>query len=160
MKKEWTWSKNESPVLKSAKQYSYSKTPISHEEQIEKLYPKRSKCNYDYDYEYEPENELITHENKEKDKDKDKDKDTHTHTNIDTDTDCTSRKELYLNNMFDFKDQYTRNKNGKHRHKQIENKRSMIIQTRINPYLKKNKYLDDIQTQDNFLRPKNSNIEC
>lgn len=43
--------------------------------------------------------------------------------------------------------------------KQYENNRSMIIQTKINPYLKSNKYLDDINTQDTYLRPKNSNTE-
>lgn len=130
--KEWVWSKNDSPIRKSAKQYSYSNIPLSHEEQIEKLYPKKKYQRNKYDdnqqeYEDEHDNDEI-HKNKE------------------------------LDNMFDFKQKFTRN--NVNRHKTLENKRSMIIQTKINPYLKKNKYLDDIQTQDDFLRPKNSNIEC
>ena len=124
---EWIWSKNDSPIRKSKKQYSYSNTPISHEEQIEKLYPKRSKFeNYDED-----------------------------EMNVE---DGNNKHDNPPDNMFSFKHKYTRNSDVKY--KNIENKRSMIIQTKINPYLKKNKYLDDIQTQDNFLRPKNSNIEC
>ena len=122
---EWIWSKNDSPVRKSKKQQqSYSTTPISHEEQIEKMYPKRNNFeNYDED--------------------------------------CVHGDDKHNNtaeDMFSFKHKYTRNSDVKY--KNIENKRSMIIQTKINPYLKKNKYLDDIQTQDDFLRPKNSNVEC
>ena len=43
----------------------------------------------------------------------------------------------------------------------INDKKSRIslIQTNINPYLKANKYIDDIKIQDNYLRPINSNIE-
>lgn len=124
---EWIWSKNDSPIRKSKKQSSYSNTPISHEEQIEKMYPKRNKFeNYDED-EMNEEDSNNKHDNQ-------------------------------MDDMFSFKHKYTRNSDVKY--KNIENKRSMIIQTKINPYLKKNKYLDDIQTQDNFLRPKNSNVEC
>jgi hypothetical protein len=125
---EWIWSKNDSPIRKSKKQYSYSNTPISHEEQIEKMYPKRNKFeNYDEG-------------------------------GVNVEDSSNKHDNNTYDDMFSFKYKYTRNNDTKY--KNIENKRSMIIQTKINPYLKKNKYLDDIQTQDNFLRPKNSNIEC
>ena len=35
--------------------------------------------------------------------------------------------------------------------------RDLIIQGLINPYLFENNYLDDINNQDRFLRPKDSN---
>ena len=37
--------------------------------------------------------------------------------------------------------------------------REMIIQTSINPFLSDHNYLDDLQVQDEFLRPKDSNIK-
>ena len=37
--------------------------------------------------------------------------------------------------------------------------RHMIIQTSINPFLSDHNYLDDLQVQDTFLRPKDSNIK-
>lgn len=59
--------------------------------------------------------------------------------------------------MFEFKYKFTR-ENDKEK---INEKKSRIslIQTNINPYLKANKYIDDIKIQDNYLRPINSNIE-
>ena len=37
--------------------------------------------------------------------------------------------------------------------------RHMIIQTAINPFISTENYLDDLQVQDTFLRPKDSNIK-
>ena len=37
--------------------------------------------------------------------------------------------------------------------------REMIIQTSINPFLSNHNYLDDLEVQDEFLRPKDSNIK-
>ena len=37
--------------------------------------------------------------------------------------------------------------------------RYMIIQTRINPFISTKSYIDDLRVQDQFLRPKDSNIE-
>jgi len=37
--------------------------------------------------------------------------------------------------------------------------RELIIQTSINPFLTDHNYLDDLQVQDKFLRPKDSNIK-
>jgi len=37
--------------------------------------------------------------------------------------------------------------------------RHMIIQTSINPFLSDHNYLDDLQVQAEFLRPKDSNIK-
>lgn len=37
--------------------------------------------------------------------------------------------------------------------------RYMIIQTPINPFISTENYLDDLQVQDVFLRPKDSNIK-
>jgi len=37
--------------------------------------------------------------------------------------------------------------------------REMIIQTSINPFLSDHNYLDDLQVQAEFLRPKDSNIK-
>jgi len=37
--------------------------------------------------------------------------------------------------------------------------RHMIIQTSINPFLSDHNYLDDLQVQNDFLRPKDSNIK-
>ena len=36
--------------------------------------------------------------------------------------------------------------------------REMHIQTNINPFIEKRNYVNDISTQDNFLRPLDSNI--
>ena len=36
--------------------------------------------------------------------------------------------------------------------------RDLMIQTSINPYMIKNDYLQDIDIQDNFLRPQDSNF--
>ncbi len=38
--------------------------------------------------------------------------------------------------------------------------RDLIIQTSINPFLSDHNYLDDLQVQADFLRPKDSNIKC
>jgi hypothetical protein len=38
-------------------------------------------------------------------------------------------------------------------------KRELIIQTSINPFLSDHNYLDDLQMQDKFLRPKDSNFK-
>ena len=38
------------------------------------------------------------------------------------------------------------------------NERRMISQINQNPFLIQNKYLDDLDIQDTFLKPKNSNI--
>ena len=59
--------------------------------------------------------------------------------------------------VYAFKYKFTRD-NDKEK---INEKQSRIslIQTNINPYLKKNKYIDDIKIQDNYLRPMNSNME-
>ena len=38
--------------------------------------------------------------------------------------------------------------------------REMIIQTSINPFLSDHNYLDDLQVQNDFLRPKDSNINA
>uniref|UniRef100_A0A6C0KIC1 Uncharacterized protein n=1 Tax=viral metagenome TaxID=1070528 RepID=A0A6C0KIC1_9ZZZZ len=37
--------------------------------------------------------------------------------------------------------------------------RGMMIQTSINPYLSNNNYLNDVKVQDEFLRPKDSNLK-
>lgn len=37
--------------------------------------------------------------------------------------------------------------------------RELIIQTSVNPFLLDHNYLDDLQVQDKFLRPKDSNIK-
>ena len=37
--------------------------------------------------------------------------------------------------------------------------REMMIQTSINPFLSGHNYLDDLLVQDEFLRPKDSNIK-
>tara|TARA_Y100000816_G_C26084192_1_gene571854 strand:+ start:83 stop:382 length:300 start_codon:yes stop_codon:yes gene_type:complete len=37
--------------------------------------------------------------------------------------------------------------------------RDLIIQRNINPFLMKNDYLDDLEQQDKYLRPKDSNID-
>ncbi len=37
--------------------------------------------------------------------------------------------------------------------------RGMMIQTSINPYLSNNDYLNDVKVQDDFLRPKDSNLK-
>jgi hypothetical protein len=37
--------------------------------------------------------------------------------------------------------------------------RELIIQTSVNPFLLDHNYLDDLQVQDTFLRPKDSNIK-
>ena len=37
--------------------------------------------------------------------------------------------------------------------------RELIIQTSINPFLSDHNYLDDLQMQDKFLRPKDSNFK-
>ena len=37
--------------------------------------------------------------------------------------------------------------------------REMVIQTSINPFLTDHNYLSDLQVQDEFLRPKDSNIK-
>jgi len=37
------------------------------------------------------------------------------------------------------------------------NEREMIVQKSLNPFLSNN-YLEDLQIQDNFLTPKNSNL--
>jgi len=37
--------------------------------------------------------------------------------------------------------------------------REMMIQISINPFLSNHNYLDDLQVQDEFLRPKDSNIK-
>ena len=37
--------------------------------------------------------------------------------------------------------------------------RGMIIQRSINPFLSANNYLDDLEIQSQFLRPKDSNIK-
>ena len=37
--------------------------------------------------------------------------------------------------------------------------RDKIIQTSINPFMTSNNYLDDLRIQDNFLRPKDSNLK-
>ena len=37
--------------------------------------------------------------------------------------------------------------------------RDMIIQTNVNPFLLKNSYIEDLEKQDKFLRPMDSNIK-
>ena len=37
--------------------------------------------------------------------------------------------------------------------------REMIIQTRINPFLQSNNYIEDLSQQERFLRPKDSNVK-
>jgi|TARA_B110000037_G_C17039533_1_gene473069 hypothetical protein len=37
--------------------------------------------------------------------------------------------------------------------------RDKIIQTSINPFMMSNNYLDDLKIQDDFLRPKDSNLK-
>jgi hypothetical protein len=51
----------------------------------------------------------------------------------------------------------THNKREIANHKIIE--RGMYSQTSQNPFLTNHKYLDDINIQETFLRPKNSNFE-
>ena len=37
--------------------------------------------------------------------------------------------------------------------------RDLMIQGLINPYLGKNNYIDDLNNQENFLRPQDSNVK-
>tara|TARA_B100001059_G_scaffold193965_1_gene197930 strand:+ start:341 stop:661 length:321 start_codon:yes stop_codon:yes gene_type:complete len=52
------------------------------------------------------------------------------------------------------------NNNNKIREKQFEkmNEREMVAQTNLNPFLSNN-YLEDLQNQEKFLTPQNSNLE-
>ena len=52
------------------------------------------------------------------------------------------------------------NNNNKIREKQFEkmNQREMVAQTNLNPFLSNN-YLEDLQNQEKFLTPQNSNLE-
>ena len=65
------------------------------------------------------------------------------------DTNLISKKD----DIYEFKYKFTRDSE---KEKMNEKKsRISLIQTNINPYLKANKYIDDIKTQDNYLRPVN-----
>ena len=52
-----------------------------------------------------------------------------------------------------------RKRNDRELHSQRLSERGMMIQKSINPFLSANNYLDDLNIQDQFLRPKDSNIK-
>ena len=52
-----------------------------------------------------------------------------------------------------------RRKNDRELNSQRMSERGMIIQRSINPFLSANNYLDDLEVQSQFLRPKDSNIK-
>ena len=52
-----------------------------------------------------------------------------------------------------------RKRNDRELHSQRLSERGMMIQKSINPFLSTNNYVDDLNIQDQFLRPKDSNIK-
>ena len=52
-----------------------------------------------------------------------------------------------------------RRQNDRELNSERMSQRDMVIQTSINPFLSTNNYIDDLQIQDQFLRPKDSNIK-
>ena len=52
-----------------------------------------------------------------------------------------------------------RKQNDRELHSQRLSERGMMIQKSINTFLSANNYIDDLDIQDQFLRPKDSNIK-
>ena len=52
-----------------------------------------------------------------------------------------------------------RRRNDRELNSERMSQRDMVIQTSINPFLSANNYIDDLKVQDQFLRPKDSNIK-
>ena len=57
------------------------------------------------------------------------------------------------------KTQYTRLSNKRNTHNELLLQRDPIIQTSINPFITRSNYVDDLNTEADFLRPKDSNLE-
>ena len=68
--------------------------------------------------------------------------------------------ETILQESHDFINNNNINNNNKTRESQFEkmNQREMVAQTSLNPFLSSN-YLEDLQVQEQFLTPQNSNLE-
>ena len=68
--------------------------------------------------------------------------------------------ETTLQEGYDFNNNNNINNSNKIREHQFEkmNQREMVAQTSLNPFLSSN-YLEDLQVQEQFLTPQNSNLE-
>ena len=55
---------------------------------------------------------------------------------------------------------YEREVNTRELNSERMSQRDLVIQTSINPFMATNDYLTDLSVQDQFLRPKDSNVKC